>query len=429
MQFNKMDAAQYRALSDVDFDKRRSAVAAELDNPESTVDFDTLNAEVGIIEQERSRRNAAAQLRNASAVAVAKGAGTVISGASAVKSEVKVTRSEDPFDTEDYNRAFMDYVTRGKEYPAGLVQPGMVPANVRADAFTQTADVPHFIPTTLSSQIISKMSEYGVIWPQVTKLNVQGGLEISIWDYLPQASWITEDTPSDFQKVSDASRISFLYHMAEVRVAQSFLSRAVTLDAFQRTYSDKMAEALVRLLEQGVFRGTGSGQMLGFLNDPRVTDEHKTVFAEDQIKTWTGWTTLLSKVSVPYRAHGHFYMAQDTWDRYVNGLVDANGQPLARINYGLQGAYNSAYTFMGKAVDIVPEDILPSYDDAKGQAEDKPAIVFGDLRNYIVNQQEGMRFVRWNDEDKNLDKFKLQTIVDGRIGDVNGLLVINAPKA
>ena len=121
--FETMDAAQYRALDNDAFEARRSAVLAELENAESTVSIDDLNAEVSIIEQEVQRRNAAVNLRNQNLMAVQGGSGTVIANsANTVNTpDVRVTRSEDPFDTEAYNRAFMDYVVRGIEYPDGLV--------------------------------------------------------------------------------------------------------------------------------------------------------------------------------------------------------------------------------------------------------------------------------------------------------------------
>ena len=203
MSFKTMDAAQYRALDDASFEERRSAVLAELDDADSTVGMDVLDKEVDLIEQEVQRRNRANSLRSARVNAVANGAGALVPNGKAPvsgKADVSVTRDEDPFDTEAYNRAFYDYTVRGIEYPDGLVNRGMRPANVRQDAFTATADVPHFIPTTLSNTIISKMSEYGTIWPKATKLNIQGGLEISVWDYLPTASWVTEAKPSDDQK-------------------------------------------------------------------------------------------------------------------------------------------------------------------------------------------------------------------------------------
>lgn len=429
MPFIPMDAVKYRSLDAEQFDARRAEVIAELENPNSEVSTDILNAEVEIIQNEVSRRNAVTQLRTASVSAVANGAGAVIASTGGNSNgggtDARVTRNEDPFDTEEYNRAFADYVCRGIEYPDGLVQPGQRPANVRDDQFTYTTDVPHFIPTTLSSRIIEKMEVYGELWPEVTKMNVRGGLDINVWDWLPTASWVAESTTADFQKAPDPTPISFKYYMAEVRVAQSFLAAATTLEEFQRRYAEKCAEALVRLLDAGIMNGTGTGQMLGILKDTRITGDHKVSVNEEKISTWAGWANILKPLTRPYR-NGVFIMAQDTWDKYIDGMVDANGQPVARVNYGLDGANNEQYRFMGKRVKIVEDSLLPSFDDASNT---KPFMVFTRLSDYLVNQQTGMRSVRWLDEDANLVKNKAQIIVDGKPGDVNGTLIFNKQTA
>lgn len=439
MKFEKWSVEQYRSADAAALAKRRDDIKAELRNKDSEFTLEELTAEVDKLEDAEKRSAAAAKLdaaasaaqtRAANAAAVADGAGAVVSAAQAIgshKGTFEVVRSEDPFDTEAYNRAFMDYVTRGAEYPAGLVMPGQRPANVRADAFTATTDVQHFIPTTLANTIIQKMTQYGDIWDEVTKVNVKGGYEISVWDYLPTASWVTEAKPSDTQKVTDSTRISFLYHMLECKIAQTFLSGLVTLDMFTAQFPDKVAEAMVRALEQGIVNGSGSGQPLGILKDTRVTN--KVTLAEADIAKYPAWAKLLSSVPVPYRSRGKFYMSQNTWDAYIDGMVDSNGQPISRVNYGgVGGANDTTYRLLGKPVKIVPDDILPDYDAAKGGVADAPFMLFGQLSDYIVNMQSGMRAVKWLDEDKNLEKLKMQVVADGKMGDTNGMLVINAPK-
>lgn len=421
MEFKTMGADEYRALDADAFEERRSLVISELDNADSKVPFADLNSEVSIIEQEVERRNAAVSLRNATMAAVKKGEGSVLESTEK-KGSFEVVRSEDPFDTEAYNRAFMDYVTRGREFPAGLVQPGQKPEYVRADAYTTSTDVPHFIPTTLASTIFTKMSEYGAIYNEVTKLNVQGGVEYNVWDWKPTASWITEKKTSDAQKAADASRIVFTYHMLECKVATSFLAGVVTLDAFRAKFPELVSEAMVRALEAAIVNGTGTGQPLGILNDARVTN--KVDFAAADIAKYQGWATILKTVTNPYRQRGKFYMAQNTWDKYLEGMVDANGQPVARVNYGIDGT--ESYRVMGKPVTIVTEDILPSYDDA---AAGKPFMLFGQMSDYLLNQQEGMRSVKWLDEDNNLEKQKMSIICDGKMGDTNGMLVVSKPSA
>ena len=425
MPFQTMGAAEYRSLDAAAFENRRNAVISELENPDSQVSTADLNTEVDIIEKEVQRRNAAVNLRNANIAAVANGAGALVGAPVASAPDVRVTRSEDPFDTEDYNRAFMNFVVRGEQMPSNLVTPGMRPENVRADAFTYTTDVANFIPTTLSNTIIEKMSTYGDIWPLVTKMNVQGGLDINIWDFLPTASWITESTTADYQKAPNPTRISFKYYILEARLAQSFLTQLTTLEAFQRRFPEKAAEAMVRALEQAIIRGTGSGQPLGILNETRIQADHKLSKTADDISTWVGWANILKPLTRRYR-NGYFVMAQDTWDRYINGMVDTTGQPVTRVNYGLDGANNEQLYFMGKRVMIVEDDILPAFDDA----EDTEAfMLFTRFSDYLVNQQEGMRAIRWNDEESNHVKDKIQTVVDGKMGDINGTLIFNKSEA
>ena len=425
--FETMNAAQYRALDSDAFAERRSAVIAELENPGSTVSIDDLNSEVSIIEQEVERRNAAINLRNANVAAVASGAGNVVSS-SVTASDVRVVdRSVDEFDTPEYRHAFYEYVTRGIEYPDGLVQPGQKPSYVRADSYTYTTDVPHFIPTTMANTIIEKMSEYGVIYPLTTKMNVQGGLDIRVWDWLPTASWITESTKADYQKATDATVISFKYYMAEARVAQSFLASLTTEADFQRRYPEKIAEALVRLLDQAIINGTGSGQPLGILKETRIPAENKVTVAATDMGKWQTYSTLLSPLTRLYRRNGKFIMNINTWDKYIDGMVDSNGQPIARVNYGLEGAHDTGYRLLGKPVMFVEDDILPSFDEAAEESTATPFMLFTDLSNYIVNQQEGMRSVRWNDEEDNYVKYKVQTVVDGKLGDPYGTMVFSAP--
>lgn len=443
MEFEKWTAEQYRSADATALSKRRDEIKAELRNKDSKFTTDELMEEVSLLEDAERRAKAAEELEQRSAqaaqqrtkaAAVAAGAGAPVTGSQALagmraaQTGFSVTRSEDPFDTNAYHEAFCALLTRGKAIPADVIQPGAVPEYVRADAFTATADTPNFIPTTVANNIIQKMVEYGVIHPNTTKTNVQGGYEINVWDYLPTSSWVTEAKASATQKATDPTRITFLYHMLECKVAESILHNAVSMESFESILTTKVAESMSRALDQAVIRGSGSGQPLGILNEPRLTADNKATFAEADIATWKGWATILKKVTAPYRARGEFIMSQGTWDAYVDGMVSTDGQPIARVNYGVAGAHDDVLTLMGKRVRIVPDDILPAYDDAKGQTNDTPCILFTNLSDYIVNQQMGMRAVRWVDEDNNVIKRKVQTIVDGKLGDVNGTLVISAPK-
>lgn len=423
MEFKKMDAAQYRALDNDAFAERKAAVLAELENAESKVELADLNAEVAIIEQETERRNAAVALRNANVAAVAAGAGAKLDSTAEPKgASAQVVREEDPFDTDAYTRAFMNYLERGERMPDEVRQAvrGRRPDYVRADDFTVVNDNPNYVPTTLSNTILEKMQGYGDLYPMLSKTSVRGGVDYSVWDFEPEASWVTEDAPSEDQKVDNTDDlVSFKYHMLECKIAWSFMTGLVTMEMFRRKFPEVVAKAMVKKLEQGYIRGTGTGQMLGILNDARIPAANKIALTEANLSSYKDWHALVkAKMKKSYR-DGTFIMGQGTWDTYIDGMVDSSGQPIGRTNYGING--EETYRFMGKSVKIVEDDIFADFADAK--ANDAFA-VFTRPSDYLVNQQQGMRVVNWNDEDNNIHKHKAQTVVDGRILRPWGTLVL-----
>ena len=424
--FKIVDAAQLRAMDADAFEEYRSALIDALNSAECEYTTAELRAAADDVKADIERRNAAVELRNATLAAVASGAGKVVERSADPKSDkgFQVVRSEDPFDTNEYIEAFFKYMTRGEKTP-GIIQPGQRPAYLRADQFTTVAsDVPNYVPTHMMNDILEKSEDYGRIWPMLTKTNVQGGVEYPTGSFEPTASWVTEAAPSDDQKLVDDEPISFSYYMLECKLAQSFLSSATTIEAFQRKFPEAALKAVIKKLEEGYLNGTGTGQMTGILKDSRIPAANKIALAADDISGWEGWhKKVKAKMKVEYR-DGIFIMNQSTFDAYIDGMVDANGQPVARCNYGLNG--EETYRFMGRQVLIVGDSFMKSFDD--GSNGDAFAL-FTKPSDYAVNSNMAMRAVRWTDEDNNLYKNKVQTIVDGKILRPWGTLILTKSAA
>lgn len=415
------DAAQLRAMDADAFEAYRSALVDALDGDDCDVPVDDLIASSDEVKAEVRRRNAEVELRNARVARVASGAGRVIDSAGGDGGhDVRTVNDDDPFDTPEYNRAFFEYVTRGVRTP-GIIQPGQRPDYLRADQFTTVAsDVPAYVPTHMMNTIIEKAEDYGRIWPMLTKTNLQGGVEYPTGSFEPTASWVTETAPSDDQKLTDGDPISFSYYMLECRLAQSFLSSATTIEAFQRKFPEAALKAVIKKLEEGYLNGTGSGQMTGVTKDSRVPAANKISLTADDISGWATWhSKVKAKMKVEYR-DGIFIMNQATYDAYIDGMVTSDGMPVARSNYGING--EETYRFMGKQVLIVGDSFLPSFDDA-GNGD--CFALFTRPSDYAVNTNMAMRAVRWTDEDANLYKNKVQTIVDGKLLRPWGTLILS----
>lgn len=312
----------------------------------------------------------------------------------------------DKYDTMEYRKAFMDYVCRG----------AAIPTEYRAASTTTTAESGAVIPTTIMNEIITKLESYGSIYAKVRKINVQGGVTIPIADLKPTAHWITEGKSSDDQNASAKNSVTFNYYGLECKISQSILANVVTLKMFTDLFVPMATEAMVKAIEISIFNGTGEGQPLGVLKDNRVTTV--VTLAPEEYASWSGWHKVKAKMKKAYR-NGSFVMNQSTFDVGIDGMEDKNGQPIGRTNYGVNG--EETYRFMGKNVETVEDDILPSWDDAN---EGDVIAVFMNFSDYVINTNMEMQVVKWTDHDNNKIKNKCLMVADGKVADAAGIILV-----
>ena len=321
--------------------------------------------------------------------------------------------NEDPHDTVEYRTAFMHFVCRGVP----------IPMEMRVNEVTATSDAGAVIPTTILNEIISELKSYGNIYSKVRKLNIQGGVEIPILDLKPTASWIGETKSSDDQKIQANTNISFSYYGLECKIAQTLLVNVTTLDMFQNLFVSLATEAIVKGLEVAIIKGTGSGQPTGITVDSRVPSGNVITIKPSEMGSWANWKKkVFAKMKKSYRS-GEFLMAQATFDSYIDGMVDTTGQPIGRVNYGIDNG--ETYRFGGKTVDTVEDDVIVSFDDAK---EGDVFGVFVKLDDYAINSNMEMQVVKWIDHDDNKIKNKAILICDGKLVDPNGVLILKKGK-
>ena len=312
----------------------------------------------------------------------------------------------DKYGSMAYRKAFMNYVCRGV----------VIPQEYRAAENTTTADSGAVIPTSIMNEIITKLESYGSIYAKVRKINVQGGVSIPIADLKPTAHWIAEEKSSDDQKASAKTSVTFNYYGLECKISQSILANVVTLKMFTDLFVPMATEAMVKAIEIAIFNGTGEGQPLGVTKDSRVTTV--VTLTQEEYESWNGWHKVKGKMKKAYR-NGSFVMNQSTFDTGIDGMEDKNGQPIGRTNYGVNG--EETYRFMGKNVETVEDDVLPSWDDAN---EGDVIAVFMSFSDYIINTNMEMQVVKWTDHDNNKIKNKCLMVVDGKVADANGIILV-----
>lgn len=335
-------------------------------------------------------------------------------------------RSEaDVFASEAYQNAFMNFVSRGVPVTESMPELRSVYSTMkREDGTTVLTDVTAVIPTTTSNEIIRKLRTSGEIWNKVRKLNVQGGVDFPILTLMPVANHIGDGEASKSQKLKVDEKVSFSYNGIECKIAQSIFANVVTYKQFQDMFVPLAVEAIMVLVEHDIFRGTGKGQFTGILNDSRVKAENVIELSNSDFNSWSGWKKkVFAKMKKAYRK-GEFFMAQGTFDGYIDGMTDKNDQPIGRVNYGING--EESYRFGGKNVITVEDDVIAAYEDA---AAGDVVAVFAELRNYAVNSNMQMQVVKWTDHDTNEVKNKVMLIADGKLLDPNGVLIIKKGSA
>lgn len=329
----------------------------------------------------------------------------------------KQKKKADPYDTEEYRTAFMEFCKIGTP----------IPLNLRADATTKTTDASAVIPTTILNEIIQELKVYGNLYAAVRKLNVQGGVNIPILSLKPTATWITANTAtseSDKQKIQANTSVSFNYYGLECKISQTLLTNVTTIDAFQQLFVPLAVEAIAKALDIAIMNGSGTGEPLGITKDTRIPTGNVITLTPTEFASWSDWKKkVFAKMKKAYR-DGRFFMSQATFDGYIDGMVDSNGQPIGRVNYGIDGG--ETYRFGGKTVETVEDDVIKAYEDA---STGDVVAVFVKPTDYIINSNMEMQTVKWVDNDTNEIKNKVILIADGKLADANGVILIKKGAA
>ena len=366
---------------------------------------DIANDEGGNTEGEDARAlpPATAETRNAD---IAKG--VTVGSFSAEKRELE------PTETMEYRQSFKNYVQRGIA----------MPIEVRAGEAISTADTGAAIPLTIMREVINTVRKrYGNLYSKVRKTAVAGGVEYPIGSLQATFKWISEKTVSPRQNLDKLGKVSFGYHTAEIRIAQSFLSQLVTMEAFEAEITRVIAVAYMQAMDYGIVRGTGDGQMTGILNDARVTNNVTMTAA--QMSDWTQWRKrFFSALPLGYRA-GEFIFPLSTVESYLETMADNNNNPIFRQATGLEvgdgDAQFPAGSFFGRNIDLVEPDILPDFDSAS--AGDVIGI-FWQPEEYAINENFGFTMRRYFDEETNEWVDKALVVVDGKVLNPTGYVLI-----
>jgi len=301
----------------------------------------------------------------------------------------------------EYRKAFMDYVLKGTP----------VPAELRSDAITATSDIGAVIPETVLNTIIETLEATGMILPLVTRTAYKGGLTIPTSSVKPTASWVSEGATSDKQKKTTGS-ITFAYHKLRCAVAVTLETDTMALSAFEATLISNVTEAMVKSLEQAIISGTGSGQPTGILAATVNSDQAITA-----APTYANLIAAEAALPLEYETNAVWCMTKNTFMQFI-AQVDTDGQPIARVNYGIAG--KPERFLLGRQVVLC--NYLDSYSSSLTTG-DVWAFLF-DFKDYVLNTNYNTTIKKYEDNDTDDLVTKAIMIADGKVTDVNSLVTL-----
>lgn len=313
--------------------------------------------------------------------------------------------SDDIYSSMDYRKAFMNHVLNGEAIPAQF-----------SNDVTKTSDVGVVIPTTVLERIIEKLDNVGTIYNLVTRTAYKGGLSIPTSNVKPVASWVAEGATSAKQKQGANGTITFAYHKLRCAIAVTLETDTMAIAAFETMLINNVSKAMIKAIEESIINGDGNGKPEGILSNDAPEGQAIEIAADESLSYKT-LTDVEGAIPEEYENNAVWGMSKKSFMAFA-GMTDQNGQPIARVNYGING--KPERTLLGRPVVITK--YVPSYADSV-EADTLFAFVFN-FEDYTLNMNLNITIKQYEDNETEDKVTKAVALVDGKVTDINSLVTL-----
>lgn len=307
-------------------------------------------------------------------------------------------------DSNEYRKAFMDYVLSGEMTP-------------EFRSVATTADNGAVIPTAVMNTVVEKMEQYGNILPLVRKLSYPAGVVVPTSALATEAKWMQEGAAVDVNGKSTVAVTFGAYELAAA-IGISFKAHIQSLSAFEAAVAENVSRAMVKALEKAIISGDGAAKPKGIVTETVPEAQKVTLSAKLGYKDVVN---MVKAIPSAYKDGAVLTMNENTFLDMAT-VVDNNGQPVAHVNYGVDGEPIAA--LLGKKV--VFTDYLPDLTSAK--AGDVVAFAF-QYDKYILNTAYQMDLVTYTEDATRNKVYQSIGMYDGKVVDNNGLVLVVAPAS
>ena len=315
------------------------------------------------------------------------------------------------YDSLEYRTAFMNYVLSGEP----------IPKKFRNEAGpTKTSDIGSVISPTVVNRIVEKMESSGMILPLVTRTTYAAGAVIPTSSVKPVATWVAEGGTSEKQKKT-TGQIDIKGYKLRCAISMTLESSVMSLPIFETVFVNNVSEAMTKAIEQAIIDGDGSGKPKGVLEEDVPEGQNVEIAAAEEP---TYQTLIEAEAALPlaYENGAVWNMTKKTFMKF-EGMTDTDGQPIARVNYGLNGAPER--TLLGRRV------VLNDYMTSLGAALEADTVVafLFNWSDYMFNTNYGMTVRTYEDNDTEDQITKAVMICDGKVIDPNSLVTVTKKQS
>lgn len=316
----------------------------------------------------------------------------------------------DMYDTIEYRTAFMNLMVNGTPLPDKFKN---------AAGPTKTTDAAAVVSPTVVNRIVEKMQLLGKILPLVTHTAFPAGATVPTSSVKAVATWVAEGATSEKQKLT-LGQIDIKGYKLRCAVSMTLEAATMTLEVFETFFVNSVSKAMVWAQEEAFFNGTGTGQPKGVLKET-VVDSQNVDIAAAADPTYQILTEAEGLLPAAYETNAVWNMTKKTFMKFM-GMVDQDGQPIARINYGLGGAPERY--LLGRRVEINEHMISLG---ATLSGDTVVAFLF-DWADYMYNTNYAMRVKQYEDDDTEDQIAKAVMIADGKAIDLHSLVTVTKKK-
>ena len=314
----------------------------------------------------------------------------------------------------EYRKAFMNYVMKGTPIRMS-----------NTDETSLTSDTGAVIPRTVVNRIVEKIEKVGNILNLVTRTYYKGGVVVPTSSAKPTASWVAEQGDVDSQKKTLGS-VTFAYNKLKVKVAISLEVSVITLDIFEKTLINQVSEAIARALDAAIINGRGTTtyhEPEGILKSSNLVEGQNVNVTEGKALTYAGLIGMEALLPEGYD-DAIYVMNKKTFVSQVLGMVDDNGQPIARIDSGIDG--KPAYSLFGRHVEFTTQ--MPAYTGGTVSADTIVAFLFR-MEDYMLNTNLQPTISKYTDQETDDEVTKCIMLADGKVVDNSSLVTLTVKNS